>query len=72
MSNALYDGLRYHLYNVIDYYNHESQAVEINTSIRTARLVRVFARLKETRSPPYILRVDNSREFRGSVFVEWC
>ena len=41
-------------------------------SLRAARLVRVFEKLKETRGLPDVLRVDNGPEFIGEVFVNWC
>ncbi len=41
-------------------------------SLRSARLVRVFELLKETRGLPDVIRTDNGPEFLGSVFVDWC
>ncbi|MES9938052.1 MAG: IS3 family transposase [Sedimenticola sp.] len=72
MSDSLYRGSRFRLFNVIDDFNRESLAIEVDTSLRAARLVRVFKRLKETRGLPDVLRVDNGPEFLGGVFVEWC
>jgi putative transposase len=72
MSDSLYRGARFRLFNIIDDYNRESLAIEIDTSLRATRLVRVFERLKETRGLPDILRVDNGPEFLGQVFVDWC
>lgn len=46
--------------------------MEVDTSLRSVRLVRVFERLKETRGLPDVLRTDNGPEFLGSVFVDWC
>jgi len=72
VSDSLYQGARFRLFNVIDDYNRESLAIEVDTSLRSARLVRVFEQLKETRGLPDILRVDNGPEFLGAVFVAWC
>lgn len=72
MSDSLYRGARFRLFNVIDDFNREALSIEIDTSLRAARLVRVFERLKETRGLPDVLRVDNGPEFLGHVFVEWC
>jgi putative transposase len=72
MSDTLYRGARCRLFNLIDDYNRESLAIEIDTSLRSARLVRVFERLKEERGLPDMLRGDYGPEFLGSVFVEWC
>ena len=56
---------------MIDDYNREALAIEIDTSLRSPRLVRLFERLKETRGLPNMLRVDNGPELLGQVFVEW-
>lgn len=72
MSDSLYHGTRYRLFNVIDDFNRESLAIEIDTSLRAARLVRVFERLKATRGLPDVLRVDNGPEFLSGILVEWC
>jgi putative transposase len=72
MNDALYRGARFRLLNIIDDFNRESLAIEIDTSLRAARLVRVFEQLKESRGLPDVLRVDNGPEFLGQVFVDWC
>jgi putative transposase len=51
MSDALYSGLRFRTFNVIDDYNREALAIEIDTSLRVPRLVRLFEQLKETLRP---------------------
>jgi putative transposase len=71
MSDALYQGMRFRTFNVIDDYNREALAIEIDTSLRSQRLVRLFERLKETRGLPDMLRVDNGPELLGQVFVDW-
>jgi putative transposase len=59
-------------FNVIDDFNRESLVIEFDTSLRAARLVRVFERLKVVRGPPDVLRVDNGPEFLAGLLVEWC
>ena len=59
MSDSLYRGPRFRLFNVLDDHNRESLVIEVDTSLRSARLVRVFERLKEARGLPDILRTDN-------------
>jgi putative transposase len=71
MSDALYSGLRFRTFNVIDDYNREALAIEIDTSLRVPRLVRLFEQLKETRGLPNMLRVDNGPELLGQDFVDW-
>ena len=72
MSDALYQGRRFRLFNVIDDYNREALAMEVDTSLRSQRLVTLFERLKETRGLPDVLRVDNGPEFLGTAFTDWC
>ena len=71
MSDALYHGSRLRTFNVIDDFNREGLAIEIDTSLRASRLIRVFERLKAERDLPDILRVDNGPEFLAQEFVQW-
>lgn len=71
MSDALYGGPRFRTFNVIDDYNREAIAIEIDTSLRGERLIRVFERIKAERGLPHMLRVDNGPELIGDVFTEW-
>lgn len=71
MSDALYGGPRFRTFNVIDDYNREVIAIEIDTSLRGERLVRVFEQIKAERGLPHMLRVDNGPELVGDVFTEW-
>ncbi len=72
MSDALYYGVRFRTFNVIDDFNREVLAIEIDTSLPSERLVRVFEQLRAERGLPDVLRVDNGPEFLGEAFVEWC
>lgn len=72
MSDALYQGGRFRLFNVIDDFNREAVTIEVDTSLRSDRLVRIFERLKVEHGLPDMLRVDNGPEFLGQVFVDWC
>lgn len=72
MSDALYTGMRFRTFNVIDDFNREVLAIEIDTSLPSTRLIRVFEQLREERGLPDMLRVDNGPEFIGEAFVQWC
>lgn len=72
MSDALYNGTRLRTFNVIDDFNREILAIEIDTSLPSERLVRVFEQIKEQRELPKMLRTDNGPEFLGAAFVDWC
>jgi putative transposase len=72
MSDALYSGSRFRAFTVIDDFNREVVAIEIDTSLTARRLIRVFERLRLTRGLPDILRVDNGPEFISSELVTWA
>jgi putative transposase len=69
MSDTLYVGKRFRTFNVIDDFNREVLAIEIDTSITGKRLIRVFERLRLDRGLPETLRVDNGPEFLSGEFV---
>jgi putative transposase len=47
--------------------------IEIDTSLTSARLVRVFEQLRRDHgSLPQVLRTDNGLEFLGEAFVQWA
>jgi len=64
VSDALCHGMRFRTFNVL--------AIEIDTSLPSARLVRVFEQLKAERGLPNVLRTDNGPEFLGECFTHWC
>ncbi|KAB7619409.1 IS3 family transposase [Alkalilimnicola sp. S0819] len=72
VSDALYCGRRFRTFNVLDDFNREAVTIEIDTSITSQRLVRVFEQLKAERGLPEILRTDNGPEFLGDVFTRWA
>jgi putative transposase len=72
VSDSLYRGSKFRLLNIIDDFNRESVAIEIDTSLPAVRVVRVLERLKEMRGLPDMIQVDNGPEFLAHVFVQWC
>jgi len=72
MSDALYNSRRYRLFTVTDDFNREALHIEVDTSITSERLVRVFERLQQERGLPKTLRVDNGPEFLGATFADWA
>ena len=71
MSDALYHGSRFRTFNIIDDYNREALAIEIDTSLRAERLIRVLERLKAERELPHMIRVDNGPEFLAQQLQDW-
>jgi putative transposase len=72
MTDSLVSGRRFRILNVIDDYNRESLAVEIDTSLPSLRVVRVLDRLIEGRGKPKVIRVDNGPEFTSEMMKTWC
>lgn len=72
MSDSLYTRGRFRTFNVIDDFNRESLAIEVDTSLTAKRLIRIFEVLKETRGLSDVLRVDNGPEFTSGEFVSWA
>jgi putative transposase len=71
MSESLWDGRKVRLLNIIDDYNREILAIEIDTSLPALRLIRVLNRLKETRGLPTMIRLDNGPEFISTKLELW-
>jgi putative transposase len=72
MCDSLVDGRRFRLLNIIDDYNRESLAIEIDTSLPALRVIRTLQRIFEMRTKPKFIRVDNGPEFISDKLQQWC
>jgi putative transposase len=72
VSDALNTGKRFRTFNVTDDFNREAIHIEIDTSITSTRLVRVFEQLRDQHGLPQVLRTDNGPEFLGEIFTAWA
>jgi len=72
MHDGLYNGRKFRTFNIIDESNREGLAIEVGTSIPSARVIRVLERLIEMYGKPEALRIDNGPEFTASTFEDWC
>jgi putative transposase len=72
MSDALVDGRKFRLFNVLDDYNRESLAIEVDTSLPSLRVQRVLDSVINERSKPNVIRVDNGPEFISHTLQAWC
>ncbi len=59
MSDCLYAGRRFRTLNIVDDFNREVLAIEVDLSLTAERVVRVLNRLSEWRGLPQAIRVDN-------------
>jgi putative transposase len=72
MSDTLVDGRRFRLFNVLDDFNRESLAIEVDTSMPSLRVIRVLNRVIAQRGKPTNLRSDNGPEFISHILQQWC
>ncbi len=63
MSDALWDGRRFRTFNVIDDFNREALAVEIDTGISAQRVVRILDQIALWRGFPARIRWGIELEF---------
>jgi putative transposase len=71
MSDSLADGRRFRMLNIVDDFSRECVAIEVDTSLPGARVVRVLERLSETRSLPKTIVTDNGPEFTSKAMLLW-
>jgi putative transposase len=72
MSDSLVDGRKFRLLNVLDDFNRESLAIEVDTSLPSLRVIRVLEQLISKRGKPANIRVDNGPEFISHKLEQWC
>jgi putative transposase len=71
MSDALANGRKFRTLNVIDDFNRESLAIEIDFSLPAERVVRVLEQIAIVRGYPRFIRVDNGPELISEKLLEW-
>jgi putative transposase len=59
MHDQLHDGRSIRLFNVIDDFNREALAIDIDFSMPAARVVRTLEQLEEIHGLPQAIRLDN-------------
>ena len=57
---------------VVDDFSRECPAIEIDTSISGARIVRVLERLQESHKLPQVIVTDNGPEFTSRAMLAWA
>nr|WP_308428527.1 IS3 family transposase [Photobacterium aphoticum] len=72
MSDSLMCGRRFRTFNVIDDFNRDVLAIEIDQNLPVPRVVIVLERIVAWRGYPNKLRMDNGPEFISSTLAEWA
>jgi len=72
MRDSLHTGRTFRTFNVIDDFNREALAIEIDTSLPGERVVRVLEQLCAWRGAPKAIRCDNGPELISKALVDFC
>jgi len=72
MHDQLADSRSYRLFNVIDDFNREGLAIEVDFSLPASRVVRALDQIIEWRGQPKRIRCDNGPEYISSLLATWA
>jgi putative transposase len=72
MSDALTNGRKVKILNIMDDCTRESLSAYVDYSILGERVVDVVKNIIAERGKPDFIRVDNGPEFNGKSFTSWC
>lgn len=72
MQDQLEDGRSYRLFNVLDDFNREGLAIEVDLSLPAERVVRTLDQLIEWRGKPEQIRCDNGPEYISKLLQKWA
>ncbi|WP_416222820.1 IS3 family transposase [Yersinia sp. SCPM-O-B-9106 (C-191)] len=72
MHDQLSDGRSVRLLNIIDDFNREALAIEVDFSLPANRVVRTLEQLIEWKGKPEVIRCDNGPEYTGKILMLWA
>lgn len=72
MSDSLSDGRSLRSFNVIDDFNRECLAIDVDLSMPALRVIRSLEQVMEWRGKPAALRCDNGPEYISGALVNWA
>ena len=72
MCDNLFAGGHFRTLNVVDDFNREVLAIEIDGGLSIERVKRVLDRIVAWRGYPNKLRIDNSPEFISTTLADWA
>ncbi len=72
MSDSLSDGRSLRTFNVLDDYNREGLALDVDLSMPSLRVLRSLEQVIEWRGKPAAIRCDNGPEYISEILVNWA
>jgi putative transposase len=72
MADQLADGRSFRTLNIIDDFNREGVAIEVDFSLPAARVIRTLEQVLEWRGKPMAIRVDNGPEYISAALQTWA
>lgn len=72
MHDVLYNGRKIKVLNVVEEFNRQALAMEVDTSICSGRVVEILDRLIEKHGKPRVIKSDNGPEFISHIMLDWC
>ena len=72
MADRLGDGRAFRLLNVLDDFNREGLAIDVDFSLPAERVIGSLNQIIEWRGKPASIRVDNGPEYVSSKLLEWA
>ena len=72
MSDAFWCGRRFRTFNVVDDFNREALAIEVDFNLPAERVKRTLDRIAAERGYPLKLRLDNGPELISVTLADWA
>ena len=72
MADQLWNGKSFRTLNIIDDFNREGLAIDVDFSRPAARVVRSLNQVIAWRGKPAMIRVDNGPEYVSAKLIEWA
>ena len=72
MSDSLWCGRRFRTFNVLDDFNREVLAIDVDLNLPAERVIRTLERIVAWRGYPAKLRMDNGPEFISLKLATWA
>jgi putative transposase len=72
MSDSLASGRTFRTFNVIDDFNREGLAIDVDFSLPSERVIRSLENIIEQRGKPEKIRCDNGPEYNCAAMIGWA